>query len=236
MDIDFGEFEKELEGKKTATATATATSAARSGFGDAAAQADLQKIVSRFEAFLNDDSAGLEGAETEEMDRDDDSDEDEEGYDDDDEDREVSFDEEQFGRMMREMMGLPAEDSSQEKGKGKVVEEESDEQDEKEESEDEEIRKLTVQMESELKKFGALELDPKPKTTASIKEKGESSVKKKEEDDDGSSDEAIDIDYNLAKNLLESFKSQAGMAGPAGNILGMMGMTLPRDEEDSENE
>lgn len=240
MDVGFGEFERELEGRggKTAVAAAAAAGAAGSGgFGDAAAQADLRKIVSRFEAFLNDDSAGVEGAETEEMDQDDDSDEDEESYDDDDEDREVSFDEEQFGRMMREMMGLPAEDGGQEKGKGKAVGEEPDGQDEEEEeSEDEEIRKLTVQMESELKKFGALELDPKPKSTASIKEKGEGSVKKKEEDDDRSSDEAIDIDYNLAKNLLESFKSQAGMAGPAGNILGMMGMTLPRDEEDSEDE
>ncbi|KAK3301494.1 SGT1 protein-domain-containing protein [Chaetomium fimeti] len=226
MDIDFGDFERELEGKKTNTG--------ESGFGDAAAQADLRKIVSRFEAFLNDESAGIEGAETEEMDRDDDSDE-EEGSDD-DEDREVSFDEEQFGRMMREMMGLPAEDDGREKGKAKAVEEELDEEDEEEESEDEEVRKLTEQMESELKKFGALELDPKPKTTATIKEKGEGSSKKKEEAEAESSDEAIDIDYNLAKNLLESFKSQAGMAGPAGNILGMMGMTLPRDEDDSGDE
>ncbi|EAQ92198.1 hypothetical protein CHGG_00433 [Chaetomium globosum CBS 148.51] len=49
MDIDFGDFERELEGKKTAGG---------GGFGDAAAQADLQKIVSRFEAFLNDESGG----------------------------------------------------------------------------------------------------------------------------------------------------------------------------------
>ncbi|KAH6844876.1 SGT1 protein-domain-containing protein [Chaetomium sp. MPI-CAGE-AT-0009] len=225
MDVDFRDFERELEGKK----------AVGGGFGDEAAQADLRKIVSRFEAFLNDESAGIEGAETEEMDRDDD-DSDEEEESDDDEDREVSFDEEQFGRMMREMMGLPAEDGGGEKGKAKAVEEEADEQDEQEESEDEEIRKLTEQMESELKKFGALELDPKPNTTASIKEKGEGSIKKNEEEGAESSDEAIDIDYNLAKNLLESFKSQAGMAGPAGNILGMMGMALPRDEEDSGDE
>jgi hypothetical protein len=92
-------------------------------------------------------------------------------------------------------------------------------------------------------------------------------------------DEEIGIDFNLAKNLLESFKSQgkiisiphphlsfvqelgarklpgsfhssqkpsspdprwsleidfksqAGMAGPGGNLLGLMGMQLPRDED-----
>lgn len=51
---------------------------------------------------------------------------------------------------------------------------------------------------------------------------------------DGESDEEVDIDFNLAKNLLESFKSQAGTAGPGGNLLGMMGIRLPRDDKDEE--
>jgi hypothetical protein len=226
-----------LEGK----GKAKGTSAGGGGFGDAGTQADLQKMVSRFEAFLNDESAGIEGAEVDEMDRDDD-DSDAEGSEegsDEDEDREVSFDEEQFARMMREMMGLPGEDGGREKGKEKVVQEEPGEQGE---NEDEEIRKLMEQMESELKGFGALELDPKPKTAATIREKGEGTsksgrvVQKEEEEDDEGSDEDVDIDYNLAKNLLESFKSQAGMSGPAGNLLGLMGMTLPRDEEASDDD
>jgi len=49
-----------------------------------------------------------------------------------------------------------------------------------------------------------------------------------EEDDDSE----LDIDFNLAKNLLESFKGQAGMAGPAGNLMGLMGLQFPRDEEE----
>jgi hypothetical protein len=193
---------------------------------------------------LNDDKAGIEGIDVDEMDRDNDSDEDDdddEGWgedDDDDEDKEVGFDEEQFAKMMREMMGLPSEDGGKEKGKQKAVLEEVDE--EEEEDEGEEIRKMMAQMELELKGLGALNLDPKSKTLSSIKEKGEGSeagpAKLKEEDDEESGDEAVDIDYNLAKNLLESFKSQAGMAGPAGNLLGLMGMTLPRDEEDSEDD
>jgi hypothetical protein len=46
-------------------------------------------------------------------------------------------------------------------------------------------------------------------------------------------DEELDVDFNLAKNLLESFKSQTGLQGPAGNLMGIMGLQLPRDEDDT---
>ncbi|KAL2268151.1 hypothetical protein VTJ83DRAFT_2997 [Remersonia thermophila] len=242
MDIDFADLEKELAGNG---------SRGTGGFGDAAAQADLRKIVSRFEAFLNDESAGIDGAEIDEMDRDNDSDEDEEDEsDDEDEDKEVSFDEEQFARMMREMMGLPAEKEDV-KGKKKAAASTEVGEEEDEEDEDEEIRKMMEQMESELKGLGALELDRTPKVvgTSAIKDKGEGQSKgeravarnhadDEEEDEDGSedSDGSVDIDYNLAKNLLESFKTQAGMAGPASNLLGLMGMKLPRDEGNPDEE
>ncbi|KAK4246341.1 SGT1 protein-domain-containing protein [Corynascus novoguineensis] len=238
MDIDFRDFERELDGEK---GKAKMGDGEGGGFGDANAQADLQKIVSRFEAFLNDESAGIEGAEIDEMDLDnDDDDSDKEGYEDgtdEDEDKEVSFDEERYSRMMREMMGLPAEDVGQASWNAKVSAEEPDEQGE---NDDEAIRKMMEQMESELKGLGALDLDPKPrKATTTIKERGEGKPdpapseqnEEEEEEEEEESDKEVDIDYNLAKNLLESFKSQAGMAGPAGNLLGLMGMTLPRDEE-----
>ncbi|KAK4099925.1 SGT1-domain-containing protein [Parathielavia hyrcaniae] len=258
MDIDFEEFERELGGEKSREKGKEKGGAGGGddrgggggggrGFGDAATQADLQKIVSRFEAFLNDETAGIEGAEVEEMDRDNDSEAEEEEDDggrDEEEDREVSFDEEQFARMMREMMGLPAEDEVQKKGKAKAFEEEAalGETAHEDENEDEKARKLMELMESELKGHGVLDLDAKPKATFSITAKGEGSSRAgagplREEDDDEGSDEEVDIDYNLAKNLLESFKSQGGMAGPAGNLLGLMGMTLPRDdEEDSDGD
>ncbi|KAL2024797.1 hypothetical protein VTK56DRAFT_5618 [Thermocarpiscus australiensis] len=227
MDIDYADFERELEGKRGGGGGRVSA-----GFGDAAAQADLQKIVDRFEAFLNDDEAGIDGAEVDEMDRDDDGDEEEDS--DEDEGNEVSFDEEQFARMMREMMGLPSGDVGEEKGKQKAAQEQDDD-------EDEEIREIMEQIESELKGHGVLELDPKPKAKPSIKEQGEGEqtsgpVESREKTEDESGDEEVDIDYNLAKNLLESFKGQAGMPGPAGNLLGLMGMTLPRDEEDSDDE
>lgn len=37
------------------------------------------------------------------------------------------------------------------------------------------------------------------------------------------------VDYNLVKNFLESFQSQGGFGGPAGNLAGRMGFQLPRN-------
>ncbi|KAI0550903.1 SGT1-domain-containing protein [Xylaria curta] len=238
LDINFEDFDNELQGRQTDKTEKD------SGFGDTQTQADLRKIVSRFEDFLNDETAGFEGAELHDMDRDNDSSDDsEEDVNDDDdessedEDKAVSFDEEQFDRMMREMMGLPPEDeiklskaTSQGKPHAKGAHSKWEE-----EEEEEDIRQLAAQMEAELKGLGALKLDGRPERAKMLDSK-ESAVlgdkgKGIEQEDQESSDEEVDIDYNLAKNLLESFKSQAGLAGPAGNLLGMMGMKLPRDED-----
>lgn len=48
-------------------------------------------------------------------------------------------------------------------------------------------------------------------------------------------DVPVDVDFNLVKNLLESFSSQQGLAGPATNILNAMGLVLPRDEDNDEH-
>ena len=42
----------------------------------------------------------------------------------------------------------------------------------------------------------------------------------------------VDVDLNLVKNLLESYTSQEGGAGPASNILQSLGVHIP--EQDSE--
>ncbi|VBB81347.1 Putative small glutamine rich protein with tetratricopeptide repeats 1 [Podospora comata] len=254
MDIDYTQLEKELAGSGSGGVKAEKIKGGKGGFGDAGTQADLQKVVERFEAFLNDEDAGVDGVvlgdedEDDEMDVDDDDDESDEDEDWEDEDKEVGFDEEQFQRMMREMMGLPGDDgkssgappasaTTQDKGKQKavVVEEVDSENDEDDEGDEaEEIQKMMQQFESELKGLGALSLDPKATATERrIKDVGSSS---KEQEISENEEEEVDIDYNLAKNLLESFKSQAGMAGPAGNLLGLMGVTLPRDEEDDSDE
>lgn len=231
MDINYEDFERELGGQKAQPATSNNTA----GFGDAQTQADLRKIVSRFEAFLNDDKAGLDGAELDDMDYDDDSDDDGDddgNHDSDSEDQEVGFDEAEFSKMMREMMGFrpepsatkPTQYAQRSATKQPKAEEEGDEV--------QQIRELTSQMETELKGHGALKLDSQNGRALedSVKKKSTTKVAHEGEDDD--SDQEVDIDYNLAKNLLESFKSQGGMSGPTGNLLGLMGIQLPRDEDD----
>lgn len=231
LDINYEDFERELEGKKSKV-----HGAPKAGFGDARIQADLRKIVSRFEAFLNDENAGVEGAELNEMDFDDDEEDDENadetGSECNSEDQAVSFDEEEFSRMMREMMGLAQErpqSSSKDKVRSKPI---TDPGPEKEE--DQVIRDLTIQMEDELKAHGALKIDESQERQKRLTRSKPSA----KDDGEGSQDanDEVDIDYNLARNLLESFKSQGGTPGPAGNILGMMGFHLPRDEDQGEEE
>lgn len=233
MDINYEDFERELGGEKTSSGTSKGTG----GFGDAQTQEDLRKIVSRFEAFLNDDKAGLDGAELDDMDYDNDSDGDPD-VESDSEDREVGFDEAEFSKMMREMMGFrPEPTPAHNPAYSKQASAPRSAAEAEEAQEIEEIRNLTSQMESELKEQGALKLDARKdmalEDTGKGKEKASSSSDNAVE---GDSDEEVDIDYNLAKNLLESFKSQGGMSGPTGNLLGLMGVQLPRDEEVGEDE
>ncbi|XP_051030419.1 protein ecdysoneless homolog isoform X2 [Phodopus roborovskii] len=51
-----------------------------------------------------------------------------------------------------------------------------------------------------------------------------------DEEDSGAGDcvvETVDVDLNLVSNILESYSSQAGLAGPASNLLHSMGVRLP---------
>jgi type IV secretory pathway VirB10-like protein len=49
---------------------------------------------------------------------------------------------------------------------------------------------------------------------------------------DAESDSEEPMDYNMIKNFLESYKSQAGLSGPVSNLAGRLqpGMKLPRDD------
>ncbi len=244
LDINYEDFERELEGKTTRSDGKNTRS---SGFGDTRTQEDLRKIVSRFEAFMNNETAGLDGADMDEMDMDNEDEDDGTDENSDMEDKEVSFDEQTFSRMMKEMMGLPADHptlASTGHYEGKAAEQNTDAQGTSEEEDD--IKNMSLQMEAELKSHGALRLagsksqqgkldnrgEPRDKTKAKQKQTMTEAEIREYEDED--SDGEVDIDYNLAKNLLESFKSQGGMAGPTGNLLGLMGIQLPRDEDDGE--
>ncbi|KAJ2663411.1 hypothetical protein IWW48_001294 [Coemansia sp. RSA 1200] len=46
----------------------------------------------------------------------------------------------------------------------------------------------------------------------------------------------VDVDLNLVENIVESFRAQEGLPGPAGTMLGQFGIHLPRiDDDESEN-
>ena len=50
-------------------------------------------------------------------------------------------------------------------------------------------------------------------------------------EDDDSSVDGEDVDYNLLKNFMESFKAQQGHTGPVETLLGHMGFVPPRDSQ-----
>ncbi|PHH79414.1 hypothetical protein CDD80_4867 [Ophiocordyceps camponoti-rufipedis] len=192
-------------------------------------------------------SAGLDGAEfgdSKDEDADDNTEESEDDEDSEFEDKVVGFDEQAFSSMMRTMLGLPETDTSaahvhtggQTSGQSGQRETTS-----LEAQEVAEIQELSNQMENELRNSGALKHDDASGDQIVTKQGGNvgeeqdlnrqgSVVQDTEENSD------VQIDYNLARNLLESFKGQAGLAGPTGNVLGMMGIRLPRDEDCRDNE
>jgi hypothetical protein len=247
MDINFEDFERHLNGggKQKSSTPGVFGPEPPSGFGDANTQTDLQKMVERFESFLNDENAGIDGAEMDDMDIfDDDEDTDDDSE---DEDKDVSFDENEFARMMREMMGMPSEDPDEvgdgrsatataQLSKDSRVEEVDTSDEENAVDESIEMRKVIENLEAELNEAGALNLDPTPSKLDALRGKGNAAKRgnnMKDQDLENESDEEeINVDFNLAKNLLESFKSQVGVAGPGGNLLGLMGIQFPRDEGD----
>ncbi|XP_005390046.1 PREDICTED: protein ecdysoneless homolog [Chinchilla lanigera] len=55
-----------------------------------------------------------------------------------------------------------------------------------------------------------------------------------DEEDSGARDSVmapVDVDLNLVSNILESYSSQAGLAGPASNLLQSMGVQLPDNSD-----
>lgn len=242
LDVDFEQLENELRGKSSKDQARTAY-----GFGDRTAQENLRKIVARFEDFLNDEGAGFDGAEFDTMDGEDgDSSEKttSDETDSDEEDKEISFDEEQFNQMMREMMGIPANEA----GNANPQSSSEDGSDEAhasgstakgvEDDDEISIQEMMKAMEMELTGAGVIQKvsapnlhDPLLQNQSHSSELQESEIPRLSPVHEGDTDD-VDIDYNLAKNLLESFKGQQGAAGPGGNLLGLIGMRLPRDDDD----
>lgn len=213
MDISFDDLQTELN-----ASAKNKDKAKKPEFGDKAAQDNLQRIVRQFEAFLNDNDAeegmGAFGDEDEDDELDDDD------SDDLDEDKEASFAEADFTKLMQEMMGLPPEvmdemmkgdisafKDNDEKGDDHDTDMSSDD-----ENEDAEIQELARRMGAELHASGALD----DTTAASSKQ-----IKTSHQLHFNDSDEEM-FDRELTRNMIESFRAQAGQQGPASNLLGMM--------------
>ncbi|KAI4955744.1 hypothetical protein J4E91_001605 [Alternaria rosae] len=262
LNIDFSEFEKELEGKG---------SGAKDAFGDKNAEENLKKMVARFNDFLADNEAGAEGADgvLDPMDVDNDSDasgrgwedpedsdspaendsqrkatskaktknsegEDEDDTDEDD-DAEADAEYAEYEQAFEKYMMLPAAEKAilTEEARALALEQDA------EKEEDEEIQKLSEMMEAELFSHGALNVNPKsehkPGTGLLSDSKGKGKGKLQEvaeEDEEDEDDDLLDEDYNLADNMLKAFKGQAGMSGPAGNMMRAMGVQFPQDADD----
>ncbi|CAG8589296.1 10089_t:CDS:2 [Rhizophagus irregularis] len=81
--------------------------------------------------------------------------------------------------------------------------------------------------------------DDKIKDDPSSKKEKERAADSIDMENDEESDELykpVDINLNLVKNLLESFKSQEGLPGPVSNIYNRLGNVIPKDEEDKSDE
>lgn len=225
LDINFEDLDRELKGG--------GKNKEKSGgdFGDSGAQENLQRIVARFEEFLNDNSAGFDGADFIDdfgSDSDLDEDDDDDDVSSDGEDKDASFDEEEFSRMMKEMMGMPSGPGKPSfKALGKRVQD----LDTDEEDDTEQIKELSRQMEAELRGTGVLDLNRKQQKLASGEIPfQENATEPSNSHDSEDYDEDNNANINLAKNLLESLHGQAGTAGPAGNMLSMMGLRMPKDD------
>lgn len=210
LDITYDDLDAELKGRNRDP------SSKPGAFGDKTAQENLQRIVEHFEKFLNDESAGLDGADFFGSDTDTDDDDDElssEGED--------AFDEEHS--QIRKGMGMPSGSSRHKQLQNNRIEELDSEDD------SEEIEELSRMMEAELRPTGVLNLNShKDASRRSKSVKGKEPVRDDDElDIDEEAEENPNI--NLAKNLLESLQSQAGMPGPGENMLRMMGMRPPKD-------
>ena len=232
LDINYENFENELSGKRAKNSS--------KGFGDANTHENVRRIVSSFEDFLKDDTAGIDGIKLDEMDEDEESVYSGSVSNDEDEKPDIEDGpEDEFTELIRGMLGMdretmqevmgsfasPAQDGN--KKTHEILNTGVDIQD------GVEIERMVEAMESELGTAGSLsDLDF---GNEKLPEKLDNRHSQSLEDLTTSSGYLSDERYHLAKNILESFKSQAGHSGPGGNLLNMMGLQLPRDEDEPEN-
>jgi len=180
---------------------------------------------------ISDSESNHEGEKKGEDDEDEDEDEDEDDDGDQDEDADAEYAE--YEKVYEKYMTLSAAEKAllTDDARSLALAEEA------EREEDDEIKKLSEMMEAELFGHGALDLNPKDsqkKGQKPSKGKGKAKLEEVQEEVESDDEEALDENYNLAENMLKAFKGQGGMAGPAGNLMGMMGVQFPPDADDEQ--
>ncbi|KAL9543653.1 hypothetical protein MBANPS3_008012 [Mucor bainieri] len=168
---------------------------------------DLEAIMSNLEHFVENSKSGIDGVEfpsDTRMEDGEDEDDDDDYSDDDEDDGAIQFDMDKFMSILR---GVPPATDRQE-------EEERD------------LSHVMDEMDQEIYSHNKISGSFAKLTTAESNEN---------EDDVEEDEEApVDVQLNLVKNVLESFKSQQGLPGPVGNMLSQFGFVLPGDNEQDE--
>ncbi|CAO0792572.1 unnamed protein product [Mucor circinelloides] len=170
---------------------------------------DLEAIMSNLEHFVENSKSGIDGVEFPndiKDDQDDDDDDDEYSDNDDGQDEgAIQFDMEKFMSILR---GTSFTDGQEEK-------------------EEHDLSNVMEEMDQEIYSHDKISGSFAKLTTTEPNENGDEDV---EEDEEA----PVDVQLNLVKNVLESFKSQQGLPGPVGNILSQFGFVLPGDNEQDE--
>ncbi|CDY14571.1 BnaC03g48880D [Brassica napus] len=144
--------------------------------------------------------------------------------------KEVNLDVDRFMKDIESMLGGQEQDEDESDGsEGSSMDMDFEDESEGEDPNDDEkeafMESYSGAMNEELKN-STLDKSFEHVNQHSSKQNG----KRREDDDDEFT--PIDADFNLVKNLLESYSSQQGLPGPASNLLGLMGLQLPKDSND----
>lgn len=76
-------------------------------------------------------------------------------------------------------------------------------------------------------------INPKSSTSAATGDQAETPEASAEAEQPAADDlKPVDLDTNLVRNLLQSYTAQQGLAGPAGNLAGLLGLDLPDHAQD----
>ncbi|CAG8619921.1 17399_t:CDS:2, partial [Acaulospora morrowiae] len=214
---------------------------------------DLTNMIDKLESFMDDEVAGIEGAE---FNDEHDSDEDFEDFGINGNDQ-IQFEPTEFLRIMRQTLGITDEEYRELANAKIKLQQDELEQYAKDQSQytttgasqsakitelaDDDMETYFQALDAELsssKVYESFVRSPGQILGDSETDLGDNLNVKNDENNDSDEElnKPVDINLNLAKNILESFKSQEGLPGPVGNMLGRMGVgVIPVDSDDDDD-